>query len=174
MQTMLDVTRASLNKVKALEPGVNDYIQQVTNAIPFPTVPFQMKSVIAVAQLTSFAAQFRRNIELADGTEVPVNAISFVISGSGAGKDSSVNKARKCFKTGLDMIEDHRKKLVKKAAIQAAADADEECPNEYAVYKDYMKPIPPIDITPSTGPGLIKHVNDIGELPITSGFMYSG
>jgi hypothetical protein len=60
-----------------------------------------MKAVVAVAQVTAFASQFRRNIKLWDDvTEVPVNAISFVITGSGAGKDSSVKAARKCFKSG--------------------------------------------------------------------------
>lgn len=175
MNTMLDVTKQELEKHEALTPGVNDYTQNIINAIPFPTVPYSMKAVIAVAQLTNFAAQFRRNIVLWDGdTEVPINAISFVITGSGGGKDSSVNAARKCFKTGFKMIEEHRYNQVVREAIQAATYADEETPNEFAIYKAYMKPIPPIDITPSTGPGLIKHVNDIAELPTSSGFIYTG
>lgn len=175
MTTMLDLTRKKLEEKGALTPSVNDYIQQIINAIPFPTVPMQMKAVIAVAQLTNFAAQFRRNIALWDGdTEVPVNAISFVISGSGAGKDSSVNAARKCFKEGYALIEDLRYKKVVKEAIAAALRAEEEFYDDFNTYKTYMKPIPPIDITPSTGPGLIRHVNDIANLEITSGFMYSG
>lgn len=172
---MLDLTRQKLEEHEALTPAVNDYIQNIINAIPFPTVPHQMKAVIAVAQLTNFAAQFRRNISLWDGdTEVPVNAISFVISGSGAGKDSSVNAARKCFKSGYERIEDVRYKAVVKEAQKAAKEAEEDFYDDYAVYKKYMKPIPPIDITPSTGPGLIKHVNDISELGLTSGFVYTG
>lgn len=172
---MLDVTRQALEEHDALTPGLNDYTSKVINAIPFPAVPEPMKAVVAVAQLTNFASQFRRNILLWDNdTEVPINAISFIIKGSGGNKDSSVNAANKCFKTGFDIVEDYRYKQVVKEAIQAAKNADEETPNEYAIYKSYMKPIPPIDITPSTGPGLIKHVNDIAELPISSGFMYSG
>ncbi len=175
MTTMLDLTRSKLEEKDALTPKVNDFIQQIINAIPFPTVPLQMKAVIAVAQLTNFAAQFRRNIALWDGdTEVPVNAISFVISGSGAGKDSSVNSARKCFKAGYELIEDMRYKEVVKDAIQSARYEEEEFPDDYATYRKYMKPIPPVDITPSTGPGLIKHVNDIANLSLSSGFMYSG
>lgn len=173
--TMLELVKNELDKKKALTPRTNDYIDNIVKAIPFPTVPLQMKSVIAVSQLTNFAAQFRRNIKLWDGsTEVPVNAISFVISGSGAGKDSSVNAARKCFKSGYELIENTRYREVVKDAIKAADVAEEEFPDDYATYKKYMKPIPPIDITPSTGPGLIKHVNDIADLGITSGFMYSG
>lgn len=175
MNTMLELTKRKLEEKGALTPAVNDYIQQIINAIPFPTVPLQMKAVIAVAQLTNFAAQFRRNISLWDGdTEVPVNAISFVISGSGAGKDSSVNAARKCFKEGYEIIEKVRYNAVVKDAIQSAKSAEEEFPEDYATYRKYMKPIPPVDITPSTGPGLIRHVNDIANLGITSGFMYSG
>lgn len=174
-KTMLDVTREKLTQEKALQPGVNKYIQQVTDAISFPTVPSQMKNVVAVALLTNFAAQFRRNILLWDeDTEVPINAISFVIAGSGFGKDSSKEAARKCFRPGIELVQKELAKRVKLDAIKAATAAEEECPNEYAVYKDYLKPIPPIDITPSTGPGLIKHVNDIADLPLSSGFLYSG
>ena len=173
--SMLDITKAELDKYNALAPSVNEYVQHIVNAIPFPTVPFQMKAVIAVAQLTNFAAQFRRNILLWDGdTEVPINAISFVITGSGGGKDSTVNKARKCFKSAYELLEETRKRQVIAEAIKAAEDAEEECPTEFSIYKAYLKPLPPIDITPSTGPGLIKHVNDIADLPLSSGFMYSG
>ena len=175
METMLDVTRDRLETYKALTPGVNEHIQNIINAIPFTTVPTQMKAVIALSQLVSFASQFRRNILLwDDDTEVPVNSISFVIAGSGGNKDSSVDKARKCFRTGYEMLEKERYNRVVADAIKAAEDAEEECPTEFSVYRDYMKDIPPLDISPSTGPGLVKHVNELAKLPIGAGIMYSG
>ena len=85
MTTMLDVTRAELEKHDALTPKLNTHIQRVVNAIPYATVDPRMKAVIALAQVTTFASQFRRNIMLWDDTSVPINAISFVITGSGGG-----------------------------------------------------------------------------------------
>ena len=171
---MLELTKSELTKFKALTPSTNNYINQVMRAIPSPTIDTRMKAVISVAQLTSFASQFRRNILLWDETSVPINAISFVITGSGAGKDSSVKAASKCFAKGYELIEAERKRRVRNAAIQAARDADDEPATEYDIYKKYLKPIPPIDIMPTTGPGLIQHINDIGDLNISSGFLYAG
>ena len=82
---MLELCRTELDSYQALTPALNSHIQRIVNAIPFTTVDPRMKATIAVAQLTNFAAQFRRNVVLWDETEVPVNAISFVITGSGAG-----------------------------------------------------------------------------------------
>ena len=171
--SMLNITRTELESQEALTPALNSHIQRIVNAIPY-NVNLRMKAVIAVAQLTAFASQFRRNIMLWDDTSVPINAISFVITGSGAGKDSSVKAARKCFSTGYDMILNKRYSLAVSAAIsEAAAHGDEPC-TEYDVYRSYLRPLPPIDIMPTTGPGLIQHINDIGDHPITTGFLYSG
>ena len=82
--SMLDITRSELESQEALTPALNSHIQRIVNAIPY-NVNLRMKAVIAVAQLTAFASQFRRNIMLWDDTSVPINAISFVITGSGAG-----------------------------------------------------------------------------------------
>ncbi len=122
--SMLDLTKAELDKFQALTPKLNDHLQRVVDAIPYNVNP-RMKATIAVAQLTAFASQFRRNIMLWDDTSVPINAISFVITGSGYGKDSSVKAAKKCFAPGYDMINDARKRLVTTAAIKAAAAAGE-------------------------------------------------
>lgn len=84
--SMLTQTRELLKQEGAFNGEQNQYLQDVVKAISFPTIDPRMKSVIAVAQITAFASQFRRNIQLWDDvTEVPVNAISFVITGSGAG-----------------------------------------------------------------------------------------
>ena len=47
-------------------------------------------------------------------------------------------------------------------------------PEDEAIYRQYLRPVPPIDIMPTTGPGLIQHINDIGEVGLGAGFMYSG
>ena len=82
---MLELTKDELSKHNALEPGINEHTQRIVNAIVFPTVDPRMKATIAVTQLMTFASQFRRNVILWDDTSVPVNTISFVITGSGGG-----------------------------------------------------------------------------------------
>ena len=171
---MLSITKAELDKHNALTPSLAPHIQGIVNAITFTTVDPRMKAVIAVAQLTTFASQFKRRIELWDDTLVPINAISMVITGSGGGKDSSVKAARKCFRDGYNRINDEVHNREKLNAIAAAQDAGESTPELEYVYKQYMKPIPPVDIMPTTGPGLIQHINDIADLDLTSGFMYTG
>lgn len=173
---MLQLTRDELNKLQALTPQPNQHLQEVIDAIPFSTVSLPMKSIIAATQISTFASQFRRNILLWDGVEVPINAISFVITGSGNNKDSSVHAARKCFSVGYDTILEHRKRAEIKKAIAAAIANDEDpmLAKSEEIYSKYMRPQPPIDIMPTTGPGLIQHINDISDLDLTAGSLYSG
>jgi len=172
--SMLDYTKKELEKHDAFSTKLNPYLQRIVNAIPFATVDPRMKATIAVAQLVAFASQFRRNISLWDNTPVPINAISFVVTGSGKNKDSSVKAARKCFTNGYSRIDTVRKQLATKEAIAAASAAGEDPADQFEIYKSYLQPIPPIDIMPTTGPGLIQHINDISDLELSSGFMYAG
>ena len=173
---MLDLTRKELEKHHAFSPQLNTHLEEVVNAIPFTTVYPNIKSIIAATQITAFASQFRRNILLWDGTEVPINAISFVITGSGNGKDSSVNAARKCFSEGYKLILQHREQAEIQRAIKAAIAHDEDASQARSeeIYSKYLRPLPPIDIMPTTGPGLIQHINDISDLDTTAGLMYAG
>jgi hypothetical protein len=173
--SMLTKTKELLRNEGAFSGEQNAHLRGVVEAISFPTINPRMKSVIAVAQITAFASQFRRNIQLWDDvTEVPVNAISFVITGSGAGKDSSVKAARKCFKTGYALIEDTAVKKAIQQAIEMAREEGLPNPEDEAIYKPFLRPVPPVDIMPTTGPGLIQHINDIGSVGIGAGFMYTG
>lgn len=171
---MLEILRKELEEYDIFSAPNNELVNSLVRAVPFTTVPLKMKAVMAISHITNFAGQFRRNIELWDGTEVPINGIAFVISGSGDNKDSSNSKIRGCFKPGFELIRKEVEKTVKSEAIRLATAAGEEVPTEFAFYKDYLKPIPPIFTTITTGPGLIQHINDIGDLPLSSTFMYSG
>jgi hypothetical protein len=173
--SMLTQTKELLAKEGAFSQEQNHYLQSVVEAISFPTIDPKMKAVVSAAQITAFASQFRRNIKLWDDiTEVPVNAISFVITSSGAGKDSSVKAARKCFKSGYKLIEQAAIDKAIKLAIEQAKAEGAPNPQDEAIYRSYLKPVPPVDIMPTTGPGLIQHINDIGEIGVGAGFMYSG
>lgn len=171
--SMLQLTKDELQSHNALTPHLNSHLQSIVNAIPYPVSP-RMKATIAVAQLTAFASQFRRNLKLWDDTSVPINAISFIITGSGAGKDSSVKAARKCFSPGYELIAKRTQQLAVQAAIKRATDAGEDSADTYEVYRPYLQPVPPVDIMPTTGPGLIQHINDIAALNLSTGFLYSG
>ena len=171
---MLELTKQELDKYHALTPKISPHVQSIMDSIPFPNVPERMKAVIALAQLTTFSSQFRRNVYLWDDTSVPVNAISFVVTGSGDNKDSSVKAARKCFGPGYELILQQRERAAIAEAINLASANGEDPADQPEIYESYHKPLPPIDIMPTTGPGFIQHVNDIGEHPITAGFLYSG
>lgn len=132
-----------------------------------------MKAVIAVTQLVTFAAQFRRNIVLWDDTEVPLNAISFIISGSGKNKDSSVRAAYKCFEPGYDLIKATNNKLLTQDAISKAEQAGEDPADIEAIYQPYMIPEVDIETMVTTGPGLIDHINSVMDMPLGASLVSS-
>lgn len=171
---MLNVLKQELEKYNAFDSPDHEVVDALARAISFGTVPTKMKTIFAIAHLSNYASQFRRNIELWDGTLVPTNSISFVVADSGANKDSSNSKVKKCFQVGYDIIEKKLEKQVRADAIKAAQDAGEDLPEEFAVYSKYMKPVPPVFMSITTGPGLVQHINDIGALPFGSGMQYSG
>jgi len=171
---MLNMLRAELEPLGVFDPPDNEFVESLSRAIPFDNVPKRVKYVLSISHLTNYAGQFRRNIRLWDSTPVPINAISFVILNSGAGKDSSNNAIKKCFSPGFEILEQQVEKEVTKKAISRAKSAGEDPAEEYEVYRDYMLPIPPVFMAITTGPGLIQHINDIGALPLTSSFLYSG
>ena len=107
---MLNLTKQSLDQHQALTPSINAHAARIMSAIN-TNVPERMKALIAQTQITAFASQFRRNLKLWDDSSIPINAVSFCITGSGEGKDSSVKAARKCFKSGYEMIDDARNNL---------------------------------------------------------------
>lgn len=171
---MLNILRAELEKYDAFSEPDHDLINAIVRAVPFNTVPAKMKIVFAISHLSNFASQFRRSMELWDGTIVPTNNISFVIADSGANKDSSNSKVKKCFKKGYEKIHKELEAFVKEEAISAATAAGEDLPGEYEVYRQYMKQIPPVFMSMTTGPGLVQHINDIGALPASAGMVYTG
>lgn len=171
---MLEVLRAELTKYGAFNEELPDIVHRVAEAIPFPTVPDRMKYTIAVSEIILFASQFRRNIQTWDGSSVPINAVGFVITGSGQNKDSSVNAARRCFTVGYDMIADKRKSLAKRHAIQLAQEAGVQPPYTWETYRQFYRNPNPLFVAPSTTEGFIQHLNDLDIDGIGSGYLYSG
>ena len=172
MPSNMELCKEELDRHNALTPGLNKHISDITNAIPF-NISEHMKAVIAVTQIVTFAAQFRRNLLLSEGTEVPINAISFIVSGSGQNKDSSVRAAAKCFDPGYELIRNHNHKLLVDAAIQAASEAGDEPADTQAIYSQYLQPEVDIETMPTTGPGLIDHINSVMSMPLGASLVSS-
>lgn len=171
---MLELTQSELDKLGALTPTLHPVIQQVVRAIVNPNVHPRVKATIAVSHIMLFASQFRRNIELWDGTSVPINAIAVALMDSGCGKDSSHRAARRCFEPGYELMERHLEQAARKRAIQRATNAEEELPEEFEIYKKYLDPIPPVETSVTTGPGLIKLINDMKPHDIGANSLYTG
>ena len=115
--SILEQARAELNSLDAFSTDLPPIVKLVSQAIPINTIPERMKLIISISEIVSFASQFRRNIWHWDGFELPINATSFVIAGSGDGKDSAVKAVRRCFAIANDHINEERKSLAKKQAI---------------------------------------------------------
>jgi hypothetical protein len=89
-------------------------------------------------------------------------------------KDSSHRAARRCFEPGYELMERHIEQAARKRAIQRATNAEEELPEEFEIYKKYLDPIPPVETSVTTGPGLIKLINDMKPHDIGSNLIYTG
>ena len=171
---MLEQIKDYLNSKNVLNAQFNTAIQTVMGTINNQTVPERMKAVIAVSHIVNFTSQFRRNMVLWDGTEVPLNAISFVLTNSGTGKDSSNKAVAKAFSEAIKLIIKERKNLADEQAKKTAKMFGEEDYFKYEVYKEYLPPLPPLNMGITTEAGLVQHINDIAKSPIGSSFMYSG
>lgn len=166
-------------KKELIEYGVFDKelpasIEALTETIANARMPKRMKTILAVSELTTFASQFRRNLWHWDGFELPINSVSFLIAGSGTGKDSGVKAIRRAFAKSYEIINKKRKDLAKAAAIEQAEEAGVEDPTAFESYKNFYYEPAPIYIAPTTGPGLIQHLNDIADYPLGAGSMYAG
>ena len=172
--SLLQQARTELESLNAFSDEVPPILDLVTKAIPINTIPHEMKLIIAVSEIISFASQFRRNMWHWDGFELPINATSFIIAGSGDGKDSGVKAARRCFSVANSHLDAERKNMAKKQAIADASEAGETPPYEYENYKKFYSAPPPTLIAPTTPQGLIQHLNDISNIPLGAGSLYAG
>lgn len=172
--SILEQAKAELTALGAFSADLPPIVDLVAKSIPINTIPDRMKLIISISEIISFASQFRRNIWHWDGFEFPINATSFVIAGSGEGKDLTVKAVRRCFAVATANILEERKTLAKKIAISAASEAGETPPYEYENYKKFYSAPPPTLIAPTTPQGLIQHLNDIADLPLGAGSIYAG
>jgi len=82
---MLELTKKDLTARGALDGTLPKAVTMLNEAIYNDLIPERMKAVISTTELIHYAAQFRRNIWHWEGFELPVNAASFLLAGSGLG-----------------------------------------------------------------------------------------
>lgn len=173
-KTMLELTKERLEEYGIFNNKLSPLVDKLIETIPYATVPYKMKAIIAISELITYASQFRRNIILWDSASVPINTISFVLTHSGANKDSSVSAIRKCFKQGYSQLNEHRLNLNIKNAQRKAKDNGEDFAESAKVYGPYLDLEPPFFMSTSSAPGFIQHINDLGVHPLGAGLLYSG
>ena len=172
---MLEPIKKRLTEEKVFDGTLPPILSKIVDAIPNQGIPSRMKYTIAISELILFASHMRKNIAHWNGSLIPINTISFSISGSGTGKDSSVKAARKCFSSGYQILDKKRKDIATEKAIKLATLAGKENPEDWAVYKEFWRSPDDLFASPdSTLKGLIKHFNALEDSGIGAGFLYSG
>lgn len=170
---MLDLLRKELNKQNVFNQEFPDIINMLTKSIT-AKIPTKMKITLAINELVLFVSHFRRNILHWNGSNIPINSITFCLAKSGASKDSSVKMLRKCFEDGYTELNKLRKTKAEEAAINKAMEDGAKDPSGWSTYKEYFNPPNPLFVAPSTVEGFIQHLNDLDEVGIGAGFIYSG
>ena len=171
---MLDMLEKELYSRGAFSGELPEIVKAVADSIPTTTLPYRMKTAIAVSELMLYASQFRINIRHWNDSMIPVNAITFCIAKSGAAKDSSLRNARKCFQSSYEKINEYRADFARIHAKEAAKEAGKRNPNEFSTYKDFLVPPNPLFVAVSTPEGFLQHLNDLAENPMGAGYIYSG
>ena len=170
---MYDLLRAELEKKDAFSTKMPKFFTDLAKSIPNTRVSDKMKLTIAVSEFILFASQFRRNILHWNTSSIPINAITFCITGSGVGKDSSINAMRKNYRLGYEFINSVREGKAIEAAIRSAKNKNLAKADTPEVYSKFYSPPIPLFAAPSTVEGYIAYLNEIDEDGIGAGFITS-
>ena len=156
---------------KSTLPQITTLTSCVTNI-----VDSDMLKSIAVSEIILLTSQFRRYLpDPKPGSKghIPINSISFVLSGSGSSKDSTVKQMRDALKPGYELINNARTSLARQKAIRAATSAGDENPADQAVYKKYYREPSPIFTRLTNDAAYMEHLADTEALEIGAGFLMS-
>ena len=140
-------------------------IQAGMNTVP-GNVPEKMKALMIATELIVFASHLRKPI-LWEKAKIPVNTISFIIAGSGVGKDSSMNMIRRAMVPAYEKINKYREVHAKAKAVEDA-EADGKKATDWRKY--YSKPR---DLNAGIGtlPGQMKHLAKLEEGKLGAGYI---
>lgn len=168
---MKEMLKKYLDDKGVFKTFLPEYVFNIVESIT-GNVPLSMKKVIAISELMLFASQLRRPIKLNDGTLVPINSISFVLSSSGSSKDRTAASTRKCFAEGYKYISEKRVSLAIEKAIKQAEFAGVEDPD--VNYKKYYEHPKPLFTSIGTSEGMIQYMNELEKDSIGAAYIYSG
>lgn len=128
--------------------------------------PEKMKALMIATELIVFASNLRKPI-MWDKTKIPVNTISFIIAGSGVGKDSSMKMIRKALEPAYYTIDQYRLDHAKAKAIEDAVN-DGKKEQEWRRY--FSKPR---DLFSGIGtlPGQMKHLASLEAGKLGAGYI---
>ena len=133
------------------------------------SIPISMAVSFGIYSMANFISQFQWKINLG-GSKIPTNTISFLLSGSGNGKDSTVNAQRKAMDAGYILIEGKREEANKE---RAKARAEEEDGDDSNWQKFYKEPLP-LENSISTVEGLTYRLNTFSKAGLGMSSIYSG
>lgn len=152
------------SRTEELEP-YPEVVSRAVETIVGQSVAPRLKLGVALSELISLASHLRKPIQLFDGTLVPVNAISVILSPSGSSKDKSMNTVRKALSGSYLKLEELRRQYaVEKArdmAVLAGGSADD-------YEKFYEKPIP-LQSGLGTPEGITNHLAGLSAKPLGAG-----
>jgi len=123
-----------------------------------PDVPISMTTVFGIYSMSNFASQFQWKINM-NGSKIPVNAVCFLLSKSGNGKDSTLNAQRKAMDPGYVVLEQERESVAQTKAREAAEQADGDASN----WQKHYKPPMPLENTISTVEGMVSRLNAFAQ-----------
>lgn len=171
---MLEKIKQALDFLNVFETKFPKILSDLSETIPNNKISKEMKLTIAVSELITFASQFRRNILHYNGSLIPINAITFCLSKSGSGKDSSVNLMRKNFSKGYKIITTFRVNQAIQKAIEVAKFKNLARATESITYSKFYEEPLPLFVAPSTNEGFIRYLNELDESGLGAGHQYSG
>lgn len=172
---MYELLKEELDKDQVFSGKLPQIITDLANSINNYRIPYRMRLSIAVSEFILFFSQFQKKIKLAEDNLIPINGITFCISGSGSGKDSSKNAVRNCFGPAYLSLNNRRKQNAKRKAIETAREEGLEDPESFEVYKAYYKhPNPLFSAPSSTMEGLTMDFNQLEEERLGAGYIFSG
>ncbi len=158
-----------------LPTGLNQMAETMADILE-PTVPLDMRLNIAHSLLATLASEFQIRLALPDGASIPTNSIHFSLSGSGSGKDSSEQKAKRLLSPAWELIDERRNLIVTdraEAAWELAELDDSEHGNFMNKFMRKHKP-KPLFVSVSTEQGLVKYLNQLETDGLGCGYLFSG
>jgi len=160
-----DVLRSYIDSKCKYLANYPEVVSRAVETIVGQGVSPKLKLGVALSELITLASHLRKPIKLFDGTLVPVNAISVILSPSGSSKDKSMNTVRKALSGSYSKLEDKRKEYAVAKAMELAV-ANGESSSDYEKY--YEKPIP-LQAGLGTPEGITNHIAELSFKPLGAG-----